>query len=58
MTVITDTPEWAALRKHFDAIRDVHLRRLFADEPGRASGRVEGRRAPVQVELKVKRHIQ
>ena len=37
MTVITDTPEWAALRKHFDAIRDLHLRRLFADEPGRAA---------------------
>ena len=30
---IVDTPEWRALQAHFDALRDVHLRQLFADDP-------------------------
>ncbi len=34
-TRIVDTPEWRALQAHFEAIRDVHLRTLFADEPDR-----------------------
>jgi glucose-6-phosphate isomerase len=32
---ISDTPEWQALEAHFDAVRDVHLRDLFADDPER-----------------------
>jgi len=35
MTVLTHRPEWRALEMHYQAIRDVHLRRLFADDPGR-----------------------
>lgn len=35
MTVLTQLPEWRALETHYQAIRDVHLRRLFADDPGR-----------------------
>jgi glucose-6-phosphate isomerase len=35
MTRIVDTPEWAALAEHYDQLRSVHLRRLFADDPGR-----------------------
>jgi glucose-6-phosphate isomerase len=26
---------WAALERHYEAIKDVHLRELFADDPGR-----------------------
>src|SRR6478735_6091245 len=33
---ITATEEWSALAEHFGAISDVHLRTLFADDPGRA----------------------
>ncbi len=33
---ITATPEWAALAEHHAAIGDIHLRALFADDPGRA----------------------
>jgi len=29
-------PEWRALQRHFDEIRDVHLRDLFEADPGRA----------------------
>jgi glucose-6-phosphate isomerase len=35
VTVITDTPEWATLVAHCDAVAPRHLRDLFADEPGR-----------------------
>jgi glucose-6-phosphate isomerase len=35
MTALTQLPEWRALETHYHAIRDVHLRRLFADDPGR-----------------------
>ena len=35
MTRIVDTSEWAALADHYDQLRSVHLRRLFADDPGR-----------------------
>ena len=34
---IDQTPAWAALRAHVDAVRDVHLRDLFAADSGRAS---------------------
>jgi glucose-6-phosphate isomerase len=34
-TRIVDTPEWRALQDHFDAMRDIHLRTLFADQPDR-----------------------
>ena len=35
MDRIDRTPEWAALEKHAAATRDVHLRDLFAADPGR-----------------------
>ena len=30
-------PEWKALKAHFDQIRDVHMRTMFANDPDRAS---------------------
>ena len=37
MTVLTaQTPAWQALAAHHAQIKDVHLRTLFADDPGRA----------------------
>jgi glucose-6-phosphate isomerase len=33
---ISDTPQWQVLANHFGAVRDIHLRELFADDPGRA----------------------
>jgi glucose-6-phosphate isomerase len=33
---ITATPEWTALTEHHAAVEPLHLRRLFADDPGRA----------------------
>jgi glucose-6-phosphate isomerase len=40
---IDQTPEWQALAAHHATIREVHLRRLFADDPGRAGRlRAEG----------------
>ncbi|MGQ0805765.1 MAG: glucose-6-phosphate isomerase [Actinomycetota bacterium] len=35
MPAITRTPEWKELREHHRAVRDVHLRDLFADDPER-----------------------
>ena len=35
MAPITESPEWRALDAHFDAVRDAHLRDLFADDPDR-----------------------
>ncbi|MCI0549092.1 MAG: glucose-6-phosphate isomerase [Candidatus Rokubacteria bacterium] len=32
---LTRRPEWRALQAHYEKIRDVHLRALFADDPGR-----------------------
>jgi glucose-6-phosphate isomerase len=32
---IIDTPEWAALTAHFESIKDLHLRELFAADPAR-----------------------
>ena len=36
MTALTVTPSWRALAAHHTQIKDVHLRTLFADDPGRA----------------------
>ncbi|MDP2350124.1 MAG: glucose-6-phosphate isomerase [Chloroflexota bacterium] len=36
VTPIDQTPEWRALVAHLDALRDRHLRDLFAEDPGRA----------------------
>ncbi|WP_084963601.1 glucose-6-phosphate isomerase [Thermoactinospora rubra] len=33
---MTQTPEWAALNKHYEDIAGRHLRELFAEDPGRA----------------------
>jgi glucose-6-phosphate isomerase len=33
---LTERPAWQALSSHYEAIRDVHLRDLFAEDPGRA----------------------
>jgi glucose-6-phosphate isomerase len=35
-TSVASTPEWQALQRHHEAIRGVHLRDLFANDPGRA----------------------
>jgi glucose-6-phosphate isomerase len=35
MAPITETPEWRALDAHYESLRDVHLRDLFADDPER-----------------------
>ena len=32
---LTRRPEWAALQEHYQKIKDVHLRQLFADDPTR-----------------------
>ncbi len=34
---ITATPEWGALAEHHTAVRPLHLRALFADDPDRAA---------------------
>jgi hypothetical protein len=34
-TSLTKRPEWRRLEEHFEKIRDVHLRTLFADDPKR-----------------------
>jgi len=36
MTALTLTPSWQALAAHHAQVKDVHLRTLFADDPGRA----------------------
>jgi len=36
MTALTTTPAWTALAAHHERINDVHLRQLFAEDPGRA----------------------
>jgi glucose-6-phosphate isomerase len=35
MTPLTGRPEWAALTEHYQKMRDVHLRQLFAVDPTR-----------------------
>ena len=36
MTALTATPAWTALTSHHGQIKEAHLRKLFADDPGRA----------------------
>jgi len=36
MPALTDRPEWKALKEHYSEMKRLHLRELFADEPGRA----------------------
>jgi len=36
MSLLTDLPAWKALWEHFDEAKDVHMRELFATDPGRA----------------------
>ena len=36
MSSLTGSPAWQALITHHAKIKDVHLRTLFADDPGRA----------------------
>jgi glucose-6-phosphate isomerase len=36
MTALTATPAWTALKSHHGQIKEAHLRKLFADDPGRA----------------------
>ncbi len=36
MTALTATPAWTALTSHHGEIKQAHLRKLFADDPGRA----------------------
>jgi len=33
---LTDTPAWKALQSHYDQIRSLHLRELFANDPSRS----------------------
>jgi glucose-6-phosphate isomerase len=35
MTALTATPAWTALTSHHGQIKEAHLRKLFADDPGR-----------------------
>jgi hypothetical protein len=35
MAPLTERPAWKALEAHYQQGRDLHLRRLFADDPGR-----------------------
>ena len=34
---LTESPAWAALRAHYEKIKDTHLRQLFADDPKRGT---------------------
>ena len=34
---LRERPAWRALEEHHAAIKDVHLRDLFAEDPGRGS---------------------
>jgi glucose-6-phosphate isomerase len=36
MTALTDTPSWQALLAHHAQIKNLHLRDMFAEDPGRA----------------------
>jgi glucose-6-phosphate isomerase len=37
MTTLTRSPAWQALASHYGQIKHLHLRGLFADDPGRAA---------------------
>jgi glucose-6-phosphate isomerase len=38
----TASPAWQALATHFDAVRDIHLRQLFAEDPDRVTRQTAG----------------
>ena len=35
--LLTETPAWKALKAHYGNIRNLHLRKLFAEDPGALS---------------------
>jgi glucose-6-phosphate isomerase len=35
-TALTNLPEWEALERHYESVKDLHLRALFANDSGRA----------------------
>jgi glucose-6-phosphate isomerase len=35
MAPLTELPAWKALEAHYEQVRELHLRKLFADDPGR-----------------------
>lgn len=35
MSVLTQSPAWQALARHHEQVKDVHMRALFAEDPGR-----------------------
>ncbi len=37
MSPLTSLPAWKALETHYQAVRDLHLRNLFAQDPGRSA---------------------
>jgi len=37
MTKLSERPAWNALAAHYANVRELHLRRLFADDPSRES---------------------
>ena len=47
---LSDSPAWQALRRHHAAVRDLHLRELFATDPGRA-GRLTFEAADIHADL-------
>jgi glucose-6-phosphate isomerase len=32
---LTERPAWKALKAHYNEVRDLHLRKLFTDDPSR-----------------------
>ena len=34
-TSLTDRPAWKALQAHYEKVKELHLRKLFADDPPR-----------------------
>jgi glucose-6-phosphate isomerase len=36
MALVNSTPEWEALQQHWQRMRSVHMRDLFAQDPGLA----------------------
>lgn len=38
MTLPTQRPVWKSLEKHYQLVKDFHLRHLFEDDPGRGQG--------------------
>ena len=53
---IPGTEEWGRLTSHFEMMRDVHLRRLFEEDPGRGEDHVGDRRRPAARLLEAPRH--